>query len=111
MKLKLIAVAMIASGLAISGCAHRDTGAAAGTSRSAAEVTSDAALTTKVKASLAANAGLGTAADVNVNSFRGVVQLNGFVASQEQAKRAAEVAGKVEGVQSVQNNLRVKPAG
>jgi hypothetical protein len=110
MKLKLAATAMIAAGLALSGCAsHRDTGAAAGTSRSATEVTSDAALTTKVKASLVANAGLGTAADVNVQSFRGVVQLNGFVASEEQARRAAEVAGNVEGVQSVQNNLRVKP--
>lgn len=110
MKLKLVAAAMIASGLALSGCAsHRDSSAAAGESRSATEVTSDAAITTKVKSSLAANAGLGTAADVNVQTFRGVVQLNGFVASQEQAKRAVEVAGNVSGVRSVQNNLQVKP--
>ena len=109
MKLKLVAAAMIASGLALSGCAHRDTSAAAGESRSASEVTSDAALTTKVKSALVAHAGLGTAADVNVQSFRGVVQLNGFVASEEQAKRAVEVAGNVSGVQRVQNNLQIKP--
>ena len=108
MKLKLVAASMIAAGLALSGCAHRGN-ASAGESRSASEFTSDAALTTKVKSALVANAGLGTAADVNVESFRGVVQLNGFVASQEQAKRAVEVASNVSGVRSVQNNLQVKP--
>ena len=109
MKLKLIAASMIAAGLALSGCAHRGN-ASAGESRSATEFTSDAALTAKVKTALATDAGLGTAANVDVQSFRGVVQLNGFVASQEQAKRAVEVAGNVSGVRSVQNNLKVKPA-
>jgi len=100
---------MMAAGLALSGCAsHRDN-AAAGSSRTAGEVTSDAALTAKVKTALASDAGLGTAADVNVQSYRGVVQLNGFVASQDQIARAGEAARKVSGVTSVQNNLRVKP--
>ncbi|HZE59019.1 MAG TPA: BON domain-containing protein [Burkholderiales bacterium] len=110
MKLKLVAAAMIAAGVALSGCAHRDTSASSGGSRSATEFAGDAALTTKVKTALATAAGLGTAAEVNVQSFRGVVQLNGFVGSQEQIQRAADAARAVEGVQSVQNNLRVKPA-
>src|SRR5438477_10458116 len=96
MKLKLVAAAMIAAGVALSGCAHRDTGtstsASSGGSRSATEFTSDAALTTKVKTALATAAGLGTAAEVNVQSYRGVVQLNGFVGSQEQIKRAGDAA-------------------
>ena len=112
MKLKLVTAAMIAAGVALSGCAHRDTSttASAGGSRSATEFTSDAALTTKVKTALATAAGLGTAAEVNVQSYRGVVQLNGFVGSQEQIKRAGDAARVVEGVRTVENNLRVKPA-
>ena len=109
MKVKLLAAAMMAAGLALAGCAsHRDN-AASGESRSAGEVTSDAALTAKVKTALATNAGLGTAADVNVQSYRGVVQLNGFVPSQEDIQRAADAARKVSGVTRVDNNLKVKP--
>jgi hyperosmotically inducible protein len=110
MKLKLIAAAMMATGLVLSGCASRDNTAGAGSSRSAGQVASDAALTAKVKTALASHAGLGTAADVNVQSYRGVVQLNGFVASQDQIQRATDAARRVEGVSRVENNLRVKPA-
>jgi osmotically-inducible protein OsmY len=109
MKVKLLAAAMMAAGLALSGCAsHRDN-AASGESRGAGEVTSDAALTAKVKTALATDAGLGTAADVNVQTYRGVVQLNGFVPSQEDIQRAADAARKVSGVTRVDNNLKVKP--
>ena len=111
MKFKLIAAGMIATGLALSGCAHRgNNDASAGGSRSAGEFTSDAALTAKVKTALTTSAGLGTAIDVNVQSFRGVVQLNGFVPTQEQVQRAGDVARAVEGVSKVENNLQVKPA-
>lgn len=109
MKVKLLAAAMMAAGLALAGCAsHRDS-AASGESRSAGQVTSDAALTAKVKTALARDAGLGTAADVNVQSYRGVVQLNGFVPTQEDIQRAAEAARNVDGVSRVDNNLQVKP--
>jgi hyperosmotically inducible protein len=109
MKVKLLAAAMMAAGLALSGCAsHRDD-AASGESRSVGQYTSDAALTAKVKTALATNAGLGTAADVNVQSYRGVVQLNGFVPTQEDIQRAADAARNVEGVSRVDNNLQVKP--
>ena len=110
MKLKLMTAALMAAGFALSGCAHRNDNAAAGDSRSAGQFTSDAALTTKVKAALAKDAGLGTATDVNVQSFRGVVQLNGFVKTPEQIRSAGDVAGRVEGVTRVENNLQVKPA-
>ena len=109
MKLKLIATAMIAAGLALSGCAsHKQSTASAGESRSATEFGSDAALTTKVKAALAKDAGLGTAANVNVQSYRGVVQLTGFVDSEDQATRAVSAAKKVQGVRSVKNDIRLK---
>jgi osmotically-inducible protein OsmY len=73
MKLKLMAAAMMAAGLVMSGCAsNRDDTSSAGSSRTAGEFTSDAALTAKVKTALANDAGLGTAADVNVNTYRGV---------------------------------------
>lgn len=109
MKLKLLASAMMAAGLALAGCAsHND--AATGESRTAGQFTSDAALTAKVKTALAKDEGLGTAANVNVNSYRGVVQLNGFVDSQDKIERAEEVARGVEGVSRVDNNLSVKPS-
>ena len=111
MKRKLLTAALMVTGLALSACAsHRDDTASAGTSRSAGEFSSDALLTTKVKTALAKDAGLGTALNINVQSYRGVVQLNGFVNTQEQIRSAADVAGRVEGVSKVENNLQVKPA-
>lgn len=68
----------------------------------------DAATTAKVKTAIATDAGARTAAAVNVDTFRGVVQLTGFVDSEEQSRRAAEAAKKVAGVKSVKNDLRVK---
>ncbi len=46
--------------------------------------------------------------DVNVQTFKGVVQLSGFVNSRDQKNRAGELAKKVEGVREVQNNITVK---
>lgn len=48
------------------------------------------------------------ATQINVESFRGVVQLNGFVDNQESIQRAEEIARSIEGVQEVQNNLVVR---
>ena len=110
MKLKLLTAALMTTGLVLAGCAsHRDN-ASAGESRSVGQFTSDAALTAKVKTALAQDAGLGTATDINVQSFNGVVQLNGFVKTQEQIRAAADAAGRVSGVTRVDNNLQVKPA-
>jgi osmotically-inducible protein OsmY len=103
-------IVLSAAALALGGCAsHREQPQPA-PSRSAGEFTSDAALTAKVKTAIASATGLGNATNINVNSYRGVVQLNGFVESQDKIQRAAEVARGVEGVRSVENNLRVKPS-
>ena len=107
---KIVAATMTAGALALGGCAsHRDTSPPP-PSRSAGEFTSDAALTARVKTAIASESGLGNAVDINVNTYRGVVQLNGFVESQDKIQRAADVAREVEGVRSVDNNLRVKPS-
>jgi osmotically-inducible protein OsmY len=46
--------------------------------------------------------------DVKVQTFKGVVQLSGFVNSREQKNRAGDLAKKVEGVKEVENNITVK---
>ena len=46
--------------------------------------------------------------DVNVVTFKGVVQLNGFVNTADQKSRAGELASKVEGVKEIQNKITVK---
>ena len=46
--------------------------------------------------------------DVHVQTFKGVVQLNGFVNSRDQKNRAAELAKRVEGIRDVENNITVK---
>jgi hyperosmotically inducible periplasmic protein len=47
--------------------------------------------------------------DVDVKTFAGVVQLSGFVSSDEQKSRAGNLAQQVEGVARVVNNLTLKP--
>jgi hypothetical protein len=51
-----------------------------------------------------------SAAAINIETYRGVVQLTGFVSSPDQAQRAAAAAKKVEGVREVKNDVRVKPS-
>jgi osmotically-inducible protein OsmY len=102
---------MTAAALVLAGCAsNRGANEQQSSSRSAGEFTSDAALTAKVKTAIASDSGLGNAVNINVNSYRGVVQLNGFVDSQDKIQRAVTAARNVEGVRDVQNNLQVKPA-
>jgi hyperosmotically inducible protein len=104
---RILAVSMAAAALALGACASKDEDTSR---RSAGQFTSDAALTAKVKSAIANDAGLGSATAINVNSYRGVVQLSGFVDSKEKVDRAAEAARKVDGVQRVENSIQVKPA-
>jgi osmotically-inducible protein OsmY len=46
--------------------------------------------------------------DVKVVTFKGVVQLNGFVNTRDQKNRAGDIASKVDGVKDVQNNVTIK---
>jgi len=94
--------------LVAAGCAHRDSGQSP--NRSAGAVVDDAGLTAKVKTAIAKDVGAGTAASVNVTTYRGEVQLSGFVDSQEKADQAAAAARGVSGVQTVRNDLQVKSA-
>jgi osmotically-inducible protein OsmY len=105
---KVVAVALTASALALAGCASQPKDSAP--NRSVGEFGSDAALTAKVKTAIASDTGIGNAVNINVNTYRGVVQLNGFVDSQDKIERALSTARNVEGVRSVENNLHVKPA-
>jgi hypothetical protein len=47
--------------------------------------------------------------EVDVNTFAGVVQLSGFVSSEEQKRRAGDLAQQVDGVTRVVNNITLKP--
>ncbi|MGH8143123.1 MAG: BON domain-containing protein [Steroidobacteraceae bacterium] len=68
----------------------------------------DSTITAKVKAALVANPDT-KARDVDVTTSHGVVQLSGFVDTNEQRDAAAEVAKSVSGVRSVDNGLQLKP--
>jgi osmotically-inducible protein OsmY len=74
---------------------------------STGEYFDDSVLTTKVKALLAEDDFL-KSFEISVKTYKGTVQLSGFVGSQEAVGKAGEIARSVEGVKSVQNNLIVK---
>jgi osmotically-inducible protein OsmY len=77
------------------------------TTRSAGETIDDGAIATKVKSALVAAPDVkGT--QVQVEVYRGVVQLSGFVDRPAEAQRAVTVARNVAGVKEVRNNLIVK---
>lgn len=72
------------------------------------EYVDDSLITAKVKAAFVNDATL-KATEINVETFKGVVQLSGFVKSPSDIKRASEVARSVSGVKSVKNDIAVKP--
>ena len=67
----------------------------------------DTVVTTKVKAAILNEPSL-KSAEINVETFKGVVQLSGFVNSQADINKAVEVVSRVNGVKSVKNDMRVK---
>lgn len=75
---------------------------------STGEYIDDASITTRVKLAFADDPVV-KVSQVSVETYRGVVQLSGFVDSSAAAQRAAEIARGVPGVQSVKNDIRVKP--
>jgi osmotically-inducible protein OsmY len=85
----------------IAGCAggakHESTG----------EYLDDSVLTTKVKTSILGDSKL-KLLQINVKTYKGIVQLSGFVDSKSAADRAVELARTVRGVKSVNNSLIVK---
>ena len=102
-KLHRILGALICIGLlaALPGCATTQK------QESTGEYLDDSVVTTKVKAEILGEATL-KSLEINVKTYRGVVQLSGFVDSAQSVTKAGEVAGRVKGVVSVKNDLIVK---
>jgi len=73
----------------------------------AGEYIDDSVITTKVKSLLAADDFL-KSFEISVETYKGIVQLSGFVDSQKAVDKAGEIARGVKGVKSVKNNLNVK---
>lgn len=74
---------------------------------STGEYVDDSVITTKVKSLLAKDDFL-KSFQISVETFKGTVQLSGFVGSQEAVDKAGEIARSVKGVTSVKNDLIVK---
>lgn len=83
--------------------------ACAATSRTegTGEYVDDTVITTKVKAAVLDDPGL-KSSEINVETFKGRVQLSGFVRSQADINRALALARDVKGVTSVSNDMRLK---
>jgi osmotically-inducible protein OsmY len=94
----LVCVGLLATFL---GCS------ATSTSSSTGQLVDDSVITTKVKAAILEEPAL-KSLQISVETYKGVVQLSGFVDSSQSLKKAGEVAGKVAGVVSVKNDLVVK---
>ena len=73
----------------------------------AGEYVDDSVITTKVKSLLAADDFL-KSFEISVETYKGIVQLSGFVDSQKAIDKAGEITRGVKGVKSVKNNLNVK---
>jgi len=91
--------------LAITGCRTKGTG-----DRTEGRVIDDKNITQRVEERLAQEP-VYKFTDVDVKTFSGVVQLSGFVSTQEQKERAGDIAQRVEGVLQVANNISLKPEG
>lgn len=86
---------------ALSGCAATSTGESTG------RYIDDTAITAQVKAAIFNAPGL-KSSEINVETFKGTVQLSGFVSSRDDMGRAVDLARGVKGVTSVKNDMRVK---
>ncbi len=94
----LVLVALIVTLMACAGSR---------TQESTGEYMDDSVITTKIKAQMLGDDFL-KSFQISVETFKGVVQLSGFVNSQKAADRAAQLAASVRGVKSVKNHLIVK---
>jgi osmotically-inducible protein OsmY len=85
----------------MAGCASTPT------QQSTGEYIDDSAVTVRVKSAIYSEPTL-KAGQISVESYKGVVQLSGFVDSKLAVAKATQVAGSVKGVQAVKNSLIVK---
>jgi osmotically-inducible protein OsmY len=96
-----LAILALTAAAALGACAQTRT------SESAGGYVDDTAITGKVKTAILQDPAL-KVMEIHVDTFKGVVQLSGFVDSSQMVERAATVASNVSGVASVQNDLIVK---
>ncbi len=94
----LIAAVMLTT---VAGCASTPT------QESTGQYVDDTVITTNVKAAILDEPTL-KSAEINVETFKGVVQLSGFVRSEANIETAIRVARRVKGVKSVKNDMRLK---
>jgi osmotically-inducible protein OsmY len=76
---------------------------------STGEFIDDTTITTKVKAAFVSSKEV-KAGNIQVETFKGNVQLSGFADNHTEIERAAQIAAKVAGVKSVRNDIRLKAA-
>jgi hyperosmotically inducible protein len=95
------AVFLVSAGMALSGCSVFRGQSTPG------EYVDDVAITSKVKASLLDDDRV-EGLDVNVDSTNGKVRLTGWADSEAEKRRVADLARKVDGVKSVDNQIQVK---
>ena len=101
-KLKFISMALLTIAFAsVLGCGSTPS------KETTAEYVDDSYLTTKVKAAILRQPVL-KSSEINVETYKGVVQLSGFVNSRSDINRAVEVTRTVRGVKSVRNDMRLK---
>jgi hyperosmotically inducible protein len=100
-KSALALLAALTFGVPLAGCG------ATGGLLAASPAVEDSTITAAVKAAIGSNAEL-HAADIDVVTREGIVQLSGYVGSAENVATAASVARTVKGVKSVRNDLRLK---
>lgn len=101
-QLKTISTLILAVMLAtVLGCASTSKQEGTG------EYLDDSVITTKVKAAVFNEPSL-KSAEINVETFKGVVQLSGFVSTADDINKAVEITRSVKGVTSVKNDMRVK---
>lgn len=98
---QFVAVSIAASMLFAIGCASTST------QESTGQYIDDTAITTKVKTAIFNEPSL-KVAQINVETYKAVVQLSGFVDSRADVSKAASVARSVDGVVSVKNDIRLK---
>ena len=98
---RLIPLFAIFATAGLIGCASTSTHESTG------QYVDDTSITAKVKAAIFEQPGL-KSAEINVETFKGVVQLSGFVSSQDNINVAVATAKNVKGVTSVKNDMRLK---
>jgi osmotically-inducible protein OsmY len=101
-------VLVLMMGAAAAACStNSDRGDAESAGATAGRVVDDSVITGKVKAALVADPTT-KAHQISVETFKGVVQLSGFVDTREARSRAEQVAQGVEGVRDVKNDLELR---